>query len=225
MIILRPCAVTIPQTARRAWSVRSCSCLARPALVLGVPPSLSGLDARHENCYISESLLTSGLWLQQLMESFPPARLAHSFDSANQLAVPADHSIKSSFHFVFSLSPSFFSALLSAAFSCSAHSARRTALAVIFSKCFLRFIIKIWLAAIAALFEFMCRQTLPDYGCGCRCPCLFACLPVRPLQLSLKSGNLSYSQREVQQIATLVWKLLQNWRNNLITLMASLPVE
>lgn len=134
------------------------------------------LQSGHRNCYISESLLTSGLWLQQLMESFPPARLAHSFDSANQLAVPADHSIKSSFHFVFSLSRlSFFDA----SFWCFSCSARRTALAVIFSKCFLRFIIKIWLAAIAALFEFMCQQMLPDYGCGCgpRCRCLCPCLP------------------------------------------------
>lgn len=171
MIILRPCAVTISQTARRAWpSVEySCSCLARPAVC-------SRPQSGHRNCYISESLLTSGLWLQQLMESFPPARLAHSFDSANQLAVPADHSIKSSFHFVFSLSPSPFSFLFLVLPSAAA---RRTALAVIFSKCFLRFIIKIWLAAIAALFEFMCRQTLPDYGCGCgpRCRCFCPSLP------------------------------------------------
>lgn len=105
LIILRPCAVTISQTARRAWpSVEcSCSCLARPAVCS--PSSVPRPQSGHRNCYISESLLTSGLWLQQLMESFPPARLAHSFDSANQLAVPADHSIKSSFHFVFSLSP------------------------------------------------------------------------------------------------------------------------
>lgn len=123
LIILRPCAVTISQTARRAWpSVEcSCSCLARPAVCSSRVPrpySLSG----HRNCYISESLLTSGLWLQQLMESFPPARLAHSLDSANQLAVPADHSIKSSFHFVFSLSSSFFffGASFCCCFSCSA---------------------------------------------------------------------------------------------------------
>lgn len=66
---------------------------------------------QHDNCHISKSLLTSGLWLQQLMESFPLARLAHSFGSANQLAVPADHSIKSSFHFV--LASLYFSPLFS----------------------------------------------------------------------------------------------------------------
>lgn len=106
----------------------SCSCLARPAVCSSRVPrpySLSG----HRNCYISESLLTSGLWLQQLMESFPPARLAHSFDSANQLAVPADHSIKSSFHFVFSPSPSFFFfwcfLLLLLLLQCTAHGALR----------------------------------------------------------------------------------------------------
>lgn len=181
MIILRPCAVTISQTARRAWpSVEcSCSCLARPAVCS--PSSVPRPQSGHRNCYISESLLTSGLWLQQLMESFPPARLAHSFDSANQLAVPADHSIKSSFHFVFSPSLSRRSFFGASFCCCSSCSARRTALAVIFSKCFLRFIIKIWLAAIAALFEFMCRQTLPDYGCGCgcgpRCRCRCPCLP------------------------------------------------
>lgn len=148
-----------------------CRCLCpwpgvlRPCPVLPLPscplPLAKQQRQQHENCHISKSLLTSGLWLQQLMESFPLARLAHSFGSANQLAVPADHSIKSSFHFVlaslyFSLfSPIFLS---SSATSVAAH---RTALAVIFSKCFLRFIIKIWLAAIAALFEFMCRQMLP----------------------------------------------------------------
>lgn len=108
LIILRPCAVTISQTARRVCP-RPCPCPCRcpcpgvlrvPLFHLVLLQQKQQQQQQHENCHISKSLLTSGLWLQQLMESFPPARLAHSFGSTNQLAVPADHSIKSSFHFV-----------------------------------------------------------------------------------------------------------------------------
>lgn len=99
-----------PRLAERGVYVRVHVCLVLHSCSSLSP--LSRLVASHENCYISESLLTSGLWLQQLMESFPPARLAHSFDSANQLAVPADYSIKSSFHFVRSFSFFFFRCFL-----------------------------------------------------------------------------------------------------------------
>jgi len=154
------------------------------------------------------------------MESFPLARLAHSFDSANQLAVPADHSIKSSFHFVLASLFFWFFSFFSLRLLLSPHPVlskcpgQRIALAVIFSKCFLRFIIKIWLAAIAALFEFMCRQMLPD----CDSDCDYPGCPATASAFS--SGNLSYFQRRsltnVARVNNLLGKLK---RCNLITLI------